>query len=240
MRSATGSLARHPSALAIRCGDLAVQSRRELDVHERSARAHEVRELLVLPLEEGVSEDLDLNTRLAQKLQAATTHLGVGVQVPHHDPRNTGPQYGLRTRGGLAVVVAGFERHVQLCALGGGTRALQSPDLRVLATGAGVPSLPDDRAIAHHDRPHQRVRRRGVPPVLCELTGALHETVPSHSFLSPIRTLTVGAGIRLKAFTGSTPEVFVEGSRALREGLVVPADSPPVRELHPPPKVTNR
>src|SRR5215212_3044282 len=93
-------------------------------------------------------------------------------------------------------MIAGFERRVQHGALGGGTRALQSPDLRMFLTGACVPALTHYRAVAHHDRSHQRVRRRSVAPVLCELTGALHKSVPSHSFLSPIRTLTVGAGLQ--------------------------------------------
>jgi hypothetical protein len=65
MRPISSNLACYPFALAIRCSDLAIQTRRQLDVHKRPARTHEVQKLLVLLLEVGIVEDLDLDTRLA-------------------------------------------------------------------------------------------------------------------------------------------------------------------------------
>src|ERR671917_1078897 len=91
-------------------------------------------------------------------------------------------------------------------------------------TGAGVPAFAHYCAVAHHDRSHQRVRRRSVPPVLCELTGALHETVPSHQlpFSHPDSHRRRRTTALFQAFTGSTLAVFVEGSRAAQEAGSLP------------------
>jgi hypothetical protein len=107
------------------------------------------------------------------------------------------------------VVIAGLERHVKLGVLSRGTRPFESLNFRVIAPSASVPALTDHYTVANHDRSYQRVRRRGVTSMLCEFACAPHKTVARHSFLSPIRTLTVGAGLRpcLQAFTGSTLRV---------------------------------
>jgi hypothetical protein len=123
-------------------------------VHERPSCAHEVRELLVLLLEKGIVEDLDLHARLAQKVYTATAHLGVGIQMPGYDPLYPCPQDRIRTRGSFTVVVTGLERHVQLRSLGLPPRAFEGRDLRVVAPSTGMPALPDHRAVAHHDRPY--------------------------------------------------------------------------------------
>jgi hypothetical protein len=102
-----------------------------------------------------------------------------------------------------------------------------------------MPAFTDYHAVADHNRPYQRVRCGGVAPMLGELVGALHETVASHSFLSPIRTLTVGAGLRLSlSLHRLNPRVIPRGRGLSAGALVSLGDSPPVREFHPPPKVT--
>src|SRR5919202_827983 len=137
-------------------------------MHERPSRAHKVQELLILLLEKNIVEDLDLHARLAQKVYAAATHLGVGIQVSGHDPLYAGPQDRIRTRGRLTVVVAGLERHVQLRPPGGETRTFEGSDLRMIASGASMPAFAYHRAVTYDDRPHQGIGGRGVAPVLRE------------------------------------------------------------------------
>jgi hypothetical protein len=72
-----------------------------------------------------------------------------------------------------------------------------------------MPALTHHAPVARDDGPHERVRRNRVTPALGQAAGEIHERIPQHVFLSPIRTLTVGAGLRLVAnakrtFTGST------------------------------------
>src|SRR5215212_6351375 len=66
----------------------------------------------------------------------------------------------------------------------------------MVATGSGVPALAYEHPVAPDDRAHQRVRAHRVTPALGEVAGEIHERIPCQAFLSPIRTLTVGAGIR--------------------------------------------
>src|ERR671917_523989 len=222
VRPATRGLTRYPLALAVRRSDPAVQGSGELYVYEGTPRAHEVGELLILFLEEGVVKDLHLYAGLAQELHAVATHPGVGVEMSGHDPSYTGPQNSVRTGGRLAVVIAGLERYVQFGTSCARTGTPQGRDLCVIATGAGMPSFTDYRAVPHHDRPDEGVGRRSVASVLREFAGASHENVPNHDFLSPIRTLTVGAGLRplpehtLRPPSPAQPPGLSEGSRAAR------------------------
>ena len=90
-------------------------------------------------------------------------------------------------------------------------------NLGVVLSGPGVPALAYHGAVARDDGAHERIRRDSVAPALGEATGKIHHRILQHVFLSPIRTLTVGAGLRLatkRTFTGSTSK---RGSRAPRE-----------------------
>src|ERR687885_2550048 len=137
-----------------------------------------------------------------------------------HNLLYPGPQDRVRTRRRLTMVIARLERHVQLRPPGLSPRAFKCRDLRMVAASTRMPAFSNHRTVAHHDRSHQRVRRRGVTPVLCELAGALHETIANHSFLSPIRTLTVGTGLQLySSLHRLNPKVcLIKGSRAVRGG----------------------
>src|SRR5215218_343708 len=85
-----------------------------------------------------------------------------------------------------------------------------------------MPALADHRAFAYQHRPDERIGGRRVAPVLCEFAGALHEPVSSHSFLSPIRTLTVGAGLRPCHLGLHRLNPRVTRARGLSRGLISP------------------
>ena len=70
--------------------------------------------------------------------------------------------------------------------------------LGVRFSGPRMPALAHDLAIARDHGPHQGVRRNRIAPALGEAAGKIHHRIPQHVFLSPIRTLTVGAGLRLE------------------------------------------
>jgi hypothetical protein len=121
--------------------------------------------LLVLLVEVGIVKYLYLNPRLAQDLYTAAAHLGVRVEMSRHDAPYTGPQDHVRTRWRLAVVVARFERYIQLGASRCRARPFESRGLSVVTTGACVPALANHHVVTHHHRPHEGVRCRGIAPV---------------------------------------------------------------------------
>src|SRR5215212_6897499 len=138
-------------------------------------------------------------------------------------------------------MVAGFQRYVER----GPTRSPSGPAkghyLGVVLACPGMPALAKHATVAHHDSPHERVRRNRVTPALGEATGKIHHRILQHVFLSPIRTLTVGAGLRLVANTSLHQLNLQGGSRALlQDHETTLQGSPPVREFHPPPKVTQQ
>src|SRR5215210_6004573 len=103
-----------------------------------------------------------------------------------------------------------------------------------------MPALANHTPVALDDGADEGVRRDRVTPALGEAAGKIHQGILQHVFLSPIRTLTVGAGLRLVArrtFTGSTSE---EARGLPDRGKTLLPGSPPVREFHPPPKVTQQ
>src|ERR687886_252709 len=108
-----------------------------------------------------------------------------------HDLLYPGPQDRIRTWGRLTVVIAGLERHVQLRPPGLSPRAFERRDLGMVAAGMGVPALSD------------------------------HRTIANHSFLSPIRTLTVGAGLQLcSSLHRLTPKICTLRVRGLSWRLI--------------------
>jgi hypothetical protein len=104
-----------------------------------------------------------------------------------------------------------------------------------------MPALAYHEAVARDYGPHERVRRDRVTPALGEAAGKIHHRILQHVFLSPIRTLTVGAGLRLATHANLHRLNLPRGSRALQQGrkTTLPG-SPPVREFHPPPKVADQ
>src|SRR5215217_9552536 len=159
-----------------------------------------------------------------------------------HDTRDAGPQYGLHTRRCPAEVVTGFQSDVHRGFARRFARSVQGHYLGVGFSGPRMPALPHDLAILSDHGSHQRVRRNRIPPALGEAAGKIHHRIPQHVFLSPIRTLTVGAGLRLESEPSpAQPQKGLAGSPgvgAVREPPLHPG-SPPVREFHPPPKVSN-
>jgi hypothetical protein len=90
----------------------------------------------------------------------------------------------------------------------------------VVLSCPGMPALAKHATVARDDRPHERVRCNRVTPALGEATGKIHHRILQHVFLSPIRTLTVGAGLRLAPNTNLHRLNLQGGSRAPRVGAV--------------------
>jgi hypothetical protein len=99
-----------------------------------------------------------------------------------------------------------------------------------------MPPLAYHDAAARDHGPHEGIRRHRVTPALGKAAGEIHERIPYQFFLSPIRTLTVGARIRanVRPFTGSTAGLSPV-ARGLPEknilfGLTAGAGIPPAPE----------
>ncbi len=136
-------------------------------------------------------------------------------------------------------MVAGLKGDVHRRAARSGPVRVQRGHLGMVAASASVPALAQDFAISHDYGAHKRVWGRRVTPALGQAAGTVHETFTRHSILSPIRTLTVGAGLRPEdtGFHRLNPRIHLKV-----RGLpgYIPPGSPPVREFHPPPKVTHQ
>ena len=111
-----------------------------------------------------------------------------------HDSRDARLEDRLCAGRGAAVMVAGFERGVECGPASIGT-VFERLRFGVRLSGARVETLTYDSAVARDHDADERVGCSGVAPALGKLTGAVHE-VPCQEFLSPIRTITVGAGLR--------------------------------------------
>src|SRR5215213_9036064 len=115
--------------------------------------------------------------------------------------------------------------------------ALQRRHLGVVGASPGVPPLAYHGAVASHYSAHKRIRGHSVAPALGQAAGEIHERIPCQLFLSPIRTLTVGAGIRTcRPSPAQPPGLHPRGSRALR-GIISPrltagAGIPPAPESY--------
>src|ERR671920_945237 len=185
---------------------------------ERLSGLHVVEELFVLPLERRVVQHIDLDAGLAQYPYATTLHPGIRVQVADHHAQDAGPQDGLDTGWRPAVMVAGFERYVERGPMRSPSGPTQGHYLGVVLSCPGMPALAKHATVARHDGPNEGVRRNRVTPALGEATGKIHHRILQHVFLSPIRTLTVGAGLRLVTRTNLPPLNLQRGSRALWQG----------------------
>jgi hypothetical protein len=178
--------------------------------------------LLVLRRENRVLEHLDLDAGLAQNHYALASHPRVPIQHAHDDAGDAGPQDGLDARRRSTVVVARLKGDVDR----GTTRRVpgvfEGADLGVVLACPGVPALAYNDAAARDHSPYEGIRRHRVTPALGKAAGEIHERIPYHLFLSPIRTLTVGAGIRaaVRLFTGSTAGLSPE-ARGLPEKTVL-------------------
>jgi hypothetical protein len=138
-------------------------------------------------------------------------------------------------------MVAGLQRDVQSVPTRYPSGFVQGDYLGVVTSGPRMPALAYHGSVARDDGPNERVRRNRVTPALSETAGKIHHRILQHIFLSPIRTLTVGAGLRLAVNTNLHRLNLQRGSRAPRQGRKTTlSGSPPVREFHPPPKVTQQ
>src|SRR5919107_1474943 len=208
---------------------------------ERLSGLHVVEELFVLPLERRVVQNIDLDAGLAQYPYATTLHPGIRVHVADDHARDAGPQDGLDAGRRPAVMVAGFQRHVERGPTRSPSGLTKGHYLGVVLSCPGMPALAKHATVARHDGPNEGVRRNRVTPALGEATGKIHHRILQHVFLSPIRTLTVGAGLRLAPNTNLHRLNLQGGWRAPRQGRETTLQgSPPVREFHPPPKVSQQ
>ena len=98
----------------------------------------------------------------------------IGVDQAHDDPGYPGLQEGVRARGLLAVVAAGFQRHIGrrsggvLPAVGQGFALGMEPPV------PAVPAAADGPAVLDQDATDQRVRGHVSAPPLRQADGLLH------------------------------------------------------------------
>src|SRR5215210_5884393 len=116
--------------------------------------------------------------------------------MPHDHTGDTGTQDSLDARRCPAEMVAGLERNIQCGPPGRPSGSVQGHYLGVGTARPRMPAFAQYVAVARDNGPHEGIRRDGVAPALGEAAGKIHHRILQHFFLSPIRTLTVGAGLR--------------------------------------------
>ena len=156
--------------------DLAVERHRRLEQHPRAPHAGVLAKRLVeQPRARGelaVGEH-HLDALVAQDPEPASGGLlgGIVGGDDHAPDARLQDRVGARRR--LALVAARLQRHVQRRAGQIGEAAcLDRVDLRVRGAVFPVPALPEDLAVARHDRAHDRVRLDRAGAVARELDRA--------------------------------------------------------------------
>ena len=93
-------------------------------------------------------------------------------------------------------MIARFEAHVHGCTPSIGSGGVYSVDFRVSFSRPAMITLTHESFAVRNDGSNQRIWRGSIPAAFRQPPGALHQRCACQTFLSPIRTITVGAGIR--------------------------------------------
>ena len=96
-------------------------------------------------------------------------------------------------------MITGFQRDVE-CAPASIAAITKGHGLGVRLSGAGMKPLAYDPSITCDYSADERIGCSSVTPAIGKFAGAVHK-IPGHDFLSPIRTITVGAGLRIASFS---------------------------------------
>ena len=118
--------------------------------------------------------DIGRNAGFLQALQAAACHAGEGIFHGRNDSGNAGIDQRFRTGRCLAVMGAGFQRHVSGRAASTVTGFFEGVNFRMRFTGLLVPPFANDFAIAHDDAADHRVRVGAVSTSCRELQRTGH------------------------------------------------------------------
>ena len=94
---------------------------------------------------------------MAQPIEAAATHLWIGIDHGRHHT----PHAGLNERGHArrrsTLMRARLQRHVSRTAARAGACLPQRPDLRMIPVGISVPALADDSPVPNDNASHRGV-----------------------------------------------------------------------------------
>ena len=134
---------------------------------------------LVLPARGKVVEELDLDPRAAEALEAATVDERVRIARADDDARDSGGDDGVGAWRRPPVMGARLEGHVKRCAARRVVGLLECDHLGVADALVLVPALSHDLSVAHDDGADEGMVAGLAPPALGELDRALEQTQPT-------------------------------------------------------------
>ena len=178
--------------------------------------------------------DLDREAVGAQPRMALPRHLRIGILDRRDHPRNPRGDDGVGARRRLAVMGAGFERHIERRPAGAGAGARQRLDLRMGTPARLRPAAADDhRRIAgliDHDGAD-----RGIGPGVAEPAAAEREREVHEALVQP---LVVGRkGHRVASGPSAAPARALESARQTRAER--PSLRHPAGKIHPHARLTH-
>ena len=221
VHAAARGLAGDPARQARCGGDSAVERHRVFEHDERCARGDVVQEDLVERVAFLAQYALrDLDARVDEPAHAFAGDQRVRVGGADHHASDSRVDECLRARRLLARVAAGFQRDVDR-----GAAHVDAVAFRRFERGSfGVPSAEmvvmsggDDRAVAHDDRPHHRIRVDLARSESCVAQCHGHETPIVHEIPFPCDRACPGlhgggVGVyRLYRFSGIGPRIMLRG-----------------------------
>ncbi len=189
---------------------------------------------------------IDLDPRFAETSQTTAVDHGVGVEHRRDHAAHAGGQEGLGARRRPPVVVAGLQRAVDGRVARPLTGVGERDHLGVRASGALVPALPHDPAVAHDDGADEGVWGHEATAPIGELQRSPHEPLSlAHAPAFPgsegsgeqrtqatfgrvARPLPSRLSRSVPEFHRVHPRPAAEGSRTLTAG----------GDLHPAPKTS--
>jgi hypothetical protein len=164
-------LARHPGATGN--GDAPVERHRRLVRHERTVQGLPHAPRLVLPARSKIVEDLDLESRRADPLDAAAVDDRVGVAGTYDDPRDPRADDGVCAGRRAPVVRARLERDVEDRAVRRLSCRFERDHFGVADSVVLVPALPHDLTVADDEGADQGMVAGLTASALGELERAL-------------------------------------------------------------------
>lgn len=159
------------------CGDLAIERHRILSDDQRQASLDVMEEHFVdraTFIQKCIFNDLD--TCLAQDLEALACHERIRIRRTHHHARDARLDDSFRARRRLSPMTAGFERHVDGRATWVFRAMRQRLAFGMKLTIGSVPALTNDAAIFHDNSSHLRIRVGPASTARCQFERTRHVT----------------------------------------------------------------
>ncbi len=189
-----------PAGFTGACCDLAVEGEAGLERDEGGAMTDPVIEPDI-EFGGGIGEEpgVDLDTGLAEEMEAATGVGGIGIGGGHHDPFDVGGDNGVGAGRGASVGAARFQGDVergpaQVVTLGLGIA--DGLDLGMGHSGPMMPAVAELKAVSNQHGPDHGIRTGPAPTAACQCQGPSHPVEILDRIHSTIRHRPGWMGLR--------------------------------------------